>query len=67
MLLAEIPKMLLLLLGQGAEQLALAAAAAFTHREKARLPKPRYPPGSWFLPPSGVGSPAALYGGSKLP
>lgn len=35
MLLAEIPKVLLLLLGQRAEQLALAAAAAFPHREKA--------------------------------
>lgn len=42
MLLAKIPKMLLLLLGQGGEQLALAPAPAFAHsKTRQSLPPPR--------------------------
>lgn len=37
MLLAEIPKVLLLLFSQGVEQLALGPAPPFTHSEKSRL------------------------------
>ena len=47
MLLAEIPKMLLLLFSQGVEQLALAPAPAFAHSKNvkvAHLQEPRFPP-----------------------
>lgn len=52
MLLAEIPKMLLLLLSQGGEQLALAPAPAFAHSKNvnaAHLQKTRFPPGSCLV------------------
>lgn len=69
MLLAEIPKMLLLLFSQGAEQLALAPAPAFAHSERSSLSdfKCRVSHQEVVSPTTRMGSPEELYGKSELP